>query len=81
MVVPAGRLAGEYPLLGQAAGRAEAGSDGWCAAQLWLGWAAQYSADLAAALGHFTAVRDAVAGRPPSRALADALAGRAGYCG
>ena len=72
-----GRLAGEYPLLRQAAGRAEAGSDGWCAAQIWLGWAAQFSADLAAALGHFTAVRDAVAGRPPSRALAAALAGRA----
>jgi predicted ATPase/DNA-binding CsgD family transcriptional regulator len=72
-----GRLAGEYRLLCQAVGRAEAGSGGWCAAQLWLGWAAQVSADLAAALGHFTAVRDAVAGRPPSRALAAALAGRA----
>ncbi len=72
-----GRLAGEYRLLRQAADRAEAGSDGWCAAQIWLGWAAQFSADLAAALGHFTAVRDAVAGRPPSRALTAALAGRA----
>jgi non-specific serine/threonine protein kinase len=73
-----GRLAGEYRLLRQAAGGAGAGSGGWCAAQLWLGWAAQYfSADLAAALGHFTAVRDAVAGRPPSRALTVALAGRA----
>ena len=72
-----GRQAGEYPLVCQAAGRAEAGSGGWCAAQLWLGWTAQYSADLAAALGHFTAVRDAVAGRPPSRALTFALAGRA----
>jgi predicted ATPase/DNA-binding CsgD family transcriptional regulator len=73
-----GRLAGEYRLLSQAAGRAEAGGDGWCIAQLWLGRAAQYSADLAAALGHFTAVRDAVAGRPPSPALANALACRAG---
>ena len=36
-----GRLAGEYPLVCQAAGRAEAGSGGWCAAQIWLGWAAQ----------------------------------------
>ena len=72
-----GRLAGEYPLLCQAAGGAEAGSDGWCAAQVWLGWAARSSADLPAALGHFTAVRDAVAGRPPSPALAAALAGRA----
>jgi hypothetical protein len=73
-----GRLAGEYRLLCRAAGRAEAGSDGWCIAQLWLGRAAQYSADLAAALGHFTAVRYAVAGRPPSPALANALACRAG---
>jgi predicted ATPase/DNA-binding CsgD family transcriptional regulator len=74
-----GRLAGEYRLLCQAADGAEAGSDGWCAAQLWLGLAAQLSADLAAALGHFTAVRDAVADRPPSsRALTAALAGRAG---
>jgi predicted ATPase/DNA-binding CsgD family transcriptional regulator/transcriptional regulator with XRE-family HTH domain len=72
-----GRLAGEYWLLRQAADRAEAGSDGWCDAQVWLGYAAQFSADLVAALGHFTAVRDAVAGRPPSRALANALAGRA----
>ena len=72
-----GRLAGEYPLLCQVAGGAEAGSGGWCAAQLWLGWAAQDSADLAGALGHFTAVRDAVAARPPSRELAEALAGRA----
>jgi DNA-binding CsgD family transcriptional regulator len=72
-----GRLAGEYRLLRQAAGGAEVGSDGWCDAQVWLGWAAQFSADLAASLGHFTAVRDAVAGRPPSPALAYALAGRA----
>jgi hypothetical protein len=72
-----GRLAGEYRPLCQAAGRAEAGSGGWRAAQLWLGWTALFSAELAAALGHFTAVREAVAGRPPSRALATALAGRA----
>ena len=71
-----GRQAGEYRLVCQAAGAAEAGSGRWCAAQLWLGFAAQYSADLAAALGHFTAVRDAAAGRPPSRELAAALAGR-----
>ena len=32
-----GRLAGQYPLLREAAGRAEPGSDGWCAAQFWLG--------------------------------------------
>jgi predicted ATPase/DNA-binding CsgD family transcriptional regulator/transcriptional regulator with XRE-family HTH domain len=72
-----GQLAGEYPLLRQAAGGAKVGSGGWCAAQLWLGHTAQDSADLAGALGHFTAVRDAVAGRPPGRALTAALAGRA----
>jgi non-specific serine/threonine protein kinase len=72
-----GRLAGQYSLLCQAAECAEMGSGGWRAAQLWLGQTAQFSADPAAALGHFTAVRDAVAVRPPSRALASALAGRA----
>jgi tetratricopeptide (TPR) repeat protein len=71
-----GRLAGEYPLLREAAGRAEPGSEGWCAAQFWLGWTALFSADLPAALGHFTVLRDAVAGRPPSPALAEALVGR-----
>ena len=52
-------------------------ASGGAIAQLWLGRAAQYSADLAAALGHFTAVRDAVADRPPSPVLAAALTGRA----
>jgi tetratricopeptide (TPR) repeat protein len=73
-----GRLAGEYRLLRQAADRAEAASSGWCHVQVWLGWTAQFSADPAAALGHFTAVRDAVADRPPSPELAAALVGRAG---
>ena len=72
-----GRLAGEYPLVCQAADRAEAGSGRWCTAQIWLGWAAQFSADLAASLGHYTAARDAAAARPPSPALTAALAGRA----
>jgi len=71
-----GRLTGQYRLLGEAASRAEPGSGGWCAAQFWLGWAAIFSADPAGALDHFTALRDAVAGRGPSRALAGALAGR-----
>jgi DNA-binding CsgD family transcriptional regulator/tetratricopeptide (TPR) repeat protein len=73
-----GRLAGEYGLLCQVVGHAEAGSHGWCAVQYWLGWTAQFSADPAKALGHFTAVRDAAADRPPSPALAAALVGRAG---
>ena len=72
-----GRLPGVYPLLREVAGRAEPGSDGWCSAQFWLGWAAVYSADASGALGHFTVLRDAVADRPPSRALADGLIGRA----
>ena len=72
-----GRLAGQYPLLREAAEGAGTASHRWCAAQVWLGYAAEYSADLAAALGHFTAARDAAADRPPSRALTAALAGRA----
>ena len=71
-----GRLPGQYRLLSEVAGRAEPGSDGWCAIQFWLGWAAFSAADLAGALGHFTAVRDAAGDRGPSRVLADALAGR-----
>ena len=71
-----GRLAGEYRLLGQAASHAEADSAGWCAAQIWLGMMAQFSGDMAAALGHLTEVRDA-ASRVPSRALTSALANRA----
>jgi predicted ATPase len=55
-----GRLPGEYPLLSEAAGRAEPGSDGWCAAQYWLGWTAFFSADMAGSFGHFTALRNAV---------------------
>ncbi len=35
-----GRLAGQYRLLREVAGRAEPGSDGWCATQCWLGRAA-----------------------------------------
>jgi predicted ATPase/DNA-binding CsgD family transcriptional regulator len=71
-----GRLASEYPLLLQAAGHAEPGSDVWCTAQFWLGWSALYSADLTGALAHFTAVRDAVPDRQPNPAVADCLAGR-----
>ena len=72
-----GRLTSQYPLLREVAGNAVPGSDEWCAAQYWLGRAAQFSADLAGALGHFTAVCDAAADRPASQALTIALAGRA----
>ena len=71
-----GRLAGQRPLLAEVTGYAEPGSDRWCAAQFLFAWAAEFSADMAGAVEHFTALRDAVAGRPPSPALADALAGR-----
>ena len=71
-----GRAARQYPVLHTAAGHASVGSDEWCTAQFWLGWTAGFSANLAGALGHFTAVRDAIGGKGASRALADALAGR-----
>jgi predicted ATPase/transcriptional regulator with XRE-family HTH domain len=70
-----GRLPGQYRLLREVTGHAEPGSDRWCAAQFWLGWAAMFSSDWPGALDCFTALRDAV-GERPSRALADGLAGR-----
>ena len=71
-----GRLADGFPLLRAAADRATVGSETWCTAQFWLGLASHHSADLAGALGHYSAIRDAIRDRPPSRALADCLAGR-----
>ena len=71
-----GRAQGGYPLLREAAGRAGVGSEVWCTAQYWLGRIALDVPDLAGALGHFTAVRDAIGDRGPSRALAACLAGR-----
>jgi len=71
------RLAGQYPLLRQVAGRAVPGSDGWYAVQFFAGHAAWFSEDTPAALGHFTALRDAAVKRGPCPALADGLAGRA----
>jgi predicted ATPase/DNA-binding CsgD family transcriptional regulator len=71
-----GRLVSQRTLLREAAGAATAGSDGWCAAQYWLGLASLYSADLAGALGCFTGVRDTIGDQPLSRALVDCLRGR-----
>ena len=68
-----GRLTGQYPLLAKVT---KPGSDRWCAAQFFRGWAAYFSDDPARALNMFTALRDAVTDRPPSRALVDALEGR-----
>jgi non-specific serine/threonine protein kinase len=53
-----GRLAGQARLLAAAAEYAAPGSDEWCGALLILGQAASQSGDAAAALEHFTAVRD-----------------------
>jgi DNA-binding NarL/FixJ family response regulator len=71
-----GRLASQYNMLREAAGQATPGSTGWCAARYWLGFTAFSLRDLPEALGHFTAVQDAVGDRGPSRALADCLAER-----
>ena len=64
-------------MLREVAGHAEAGSDAWCAVQLRIILAAVFSLDLAGMLEHATVLRDAAAGRGPSRALADGLFGRA----
>ena len=71
-----GRAPGGYQLLRAAAGRAQLGSEVWCAAHYWLGEFAFLAPDLAGALGHFTAVRDAVGDREPSWVLAACLGGR-----
>jgi predicted ATPase/DNA-binding CsgD family transcriptional regulator len=71
-----GRRPGQHLLLQEVVRRAEPGTDGWCAVRLWLGMMARFSNDMAGALGHFTAVRDAVQDRGRSRLLADALIGQ-----
>jgi predicted ATPase/DNA-binding CsgD family transcriptional regulator len=68
-----GRLAGQEPLLLELAGRAGPGSQGWCAAQVWLAWSAFESADLPQALQRSAAVVNAIGDREPSRLLADSL--------
>ena len=69
-----GRLAGQEPLLRELARRAEPGSEGWCAAQVWLAWTAQDSADLPGSLQRCAAIVDAIGDREPSRMLVDGLA-------
>ena len=68
------------PLLRAAVDRAAAGSDAWCDGHTWLGQASLDSADPAGALGHFTAVRDAIGdrGRFPllARCLSRPVGGR-----
>jgi non-specific serine/threonine protein kinase len=70
-----GRIADGQPWLRAAAGQARPGTDDWSAARYWLGLMAMTVGDFTAALGHFTAVRDAQSGGEPSQALADCLAG------
>jgi len=68
-----GRLAGQEPLLRELAGRAEAGSEGWCAAEFWLARTAFDAAGLPGALQRCTAVIDVIGDREPSRLLVDCL--------
>ena len=71
-----GRAPGGYPVLRQAADRAVPGEPAWCEAQFWLGEITGNSGDMPTALGHYTALCDAIADRGPSRALARCLGGR-----
>ena len=61
-----GRPAAGYGLLRAASEEAAPGSDAWCVTQVWLGYLVHRTADYVAALGHFTAVRDALATGVPS---------------
>jgi len=70
---PRGRLAGQERLLRELAGRAEPGSDGWCAAQYWLAADAFGAADLLQALQRCAAIIDVIGDRGPSRVLVDCL--------
>jgi predicted ATPase/DNA-binding CsgD family transcriptional regulator len=69
-----GRLAGQGTLLRELAGRAEPGSEGWCAAEFWLGYTAMDGADLPESLRRCAAIVDVIGDREPSPILADCLA-------
>jgi len=70
-----GRAVEGYALLSAAAEQTAPGEDAWSAAQLWLGQLTMCTNDLAAALAHFTSVRDAAVDGP-SPVLVDGLIGR-----
>jgi predicted ATPase/DNA-binding CsgD family transcriptional regulator len=55
-----GRLSSQAGLLAAAASCAQAGTDEWCVARLWLGQLASNAEDPPAMLEHVTAVRDAL---------------------
>ncbi len=71
-----GREAEAYARLSATVGAAATGSDRWCAAQFMLAQTSG-SSDQAAAIGHYTALRDAAGTGPPSAPLARSLAGLA----
>jgi predicted ATPase/DNA-binding CsgD family transcriptional regulator len=73
-----GRTASGYELLSAAAKHGAAGSDEWCAAQVWLGELSS-GASHSISLEHFTAAQEFLATRPPSSLLVRALNGR-GAC-
>jgi predicted ATPase len=73
-----GRLAGQGSLLRELAERAGPGSEGWCAAQVWLAWTASEGADLPGALRRCGEVLDAIGDGKPSRVLVDCLEVQAG---
>jgi predicted ATPase/DNA-binding CsgD family transcriptional regulator len=69
-----GREAEAHARLSATVDAAARGSDLWCAAQFMLGQATG-GANLAVAIGHYTALRDALVPGPPSVWLARALCG------
>jgi predicted ATPase/DNA-binding CsgD family transcriptional regulator len=71
-----GRLVTGHALLIRAIGQSGRHDDHWCAATFRLGRLATVMGDYPAALVHLTAACDALASRPPSPELADALVGR-----
>jgi len=73
-----GRLAGQEPLLRELAKGTERGSDGWCAGQVWLAWAAFDAADLPGALQRCSEVVDVIGDGKPSRVLVDCLGVQSG---
>ena len=71
-----GRWTAGCQLLAVAASVSAEGGPQWCAVKLWLGALTAWS-DLAASLGHLTAVKDALSPHGPGPVLARALAWRA----
>jgi predicted ATPase/class 3 adenylate cyclase/DNA-binding CsgD family transcriptional regulator len=71
-----GHWAAGHRLLAAAAGQAPEGSPEWCTAQFWLGLLTAGSS-VTTGFGHFTALRDTLAGRAPTALLAWTLAWRA----